>query len=151
MVYMEGGKEKRDVESHLRKSERERACVSVSVCVCVLERESFSNAILAFIELWITIIGSKCHLLKITIRRAKRAHQKVRNENKKREGDIFFSREGKETNRKWGTILMLKIAVLLYRSQSFFLRQPIFFLVFADKHDNFIIIALFTMLQNDQA
>jgi hypothetical protein len=33
------------------------------------KERSFSNAILAFIELWITIIGSKCHLLKITIPR----------------------------------------------------------------------------------
>jgi hypothetical protein len=33
MVYMEGGKEKRDVESHLRKRERERERESVYVCV----------------------------------------------------------------------------------------------------------------------
>ena len=44
------------------------------------------------------MIGSKCHLLKITIRRAKRDHQKVRKENKKREGDnFFFEREKIQT------------------------------------------------------
>lgn len=78
MVYPRG---ERDVESHLRNREEKKKSRDRK------KERSFSNAILAFIELWITIIGSKCHLLKITIQTWLRT---ILSSARKKVGQVFW-------------------------------------------------------------
>ena len=90
MVYPRG---ERDVESHLRNREEKKKSRDRK------KERSFSNAILAFIELWITIIGSKCHLLKITIPRERNVERGKDERRKKMTHDDKFRYRQKDRHK----------------------------------------------------